>query len=106
MRFSIIPSASLLIASMSLPASSAMAFSVVTDEGAWCWFADPRALHHENKTLGIDKTYIGNLGNIKAEEYDFNKGTKETVLIRSWFQPDDHDNPTFIALPDGRVVVL
>lgn len=94
---------------MSLPASSAMAFSVVTDEGAWCWFADPRALHHENKALGIDKTYIGsidNLGNIKAEEYDFNKGTKETVLIRSWFQPDDHDNPTFIALPDGRVVVF
>lgn len=21
----------------------------VTNEGAWCWFADPRALHFENK---------------------------------------------------------
>lgn len=97
-----------------IPALFAAAVSVqsavtVSPSGAWCWFADPRALHHENETLGINKTYVGsidNMGNIIAEEYDFNSGLKESVLIRSWFQPDDHDNPTFIALPDGRVVVF
>lgn len=85
------------------------AATIATSDGAWCWFADPRALHHENSQLNINRTYIGsidNLGNIKAEDYDFNSGKKSTVLIRSWFQPDDHDNPTFIALPDGRVVVF
>ena len=90
-------------------ALSAAAGSIVSPKGAWCWFADPRALHHDNKTLGIDKTYIGaidNMGNIIAEEYDFNSKSKESVLIRSWFQPDDHDNPTFMALPDGRVIVF
>lgn len=83
--------------------------SVVTPDGAWCWFADPRALHHKNEKLGIDKTYIGsidNMGNIIAQEFDFNTDSQETVLIRSYFQPDDHDNPTFIALPDGRVIVF
>ena len=27
----------------------------VTAEGAWCWFADPRALHYENKKGTINK---------------------------------------------------
>ena len=33
--------------------------SVVTPEGAWCWFADPRALHYENADGSINSTYIG-----------------------------------------------
>ena len=32
---------------------------VVADEGAWCWFADPRALHYENEAGTINATYIG-----------------------------------------------
>ena len=28
----------------------------ITSEGAWCWFADPRALHYENKTGTIKPT--------------------------------------------------
>ncbi len=99
----------ILFASMAFCATGASATSIATEDGAWCWFADPRAIHHENKSLGIYKTYIGsidNLGNIKAEEFDFNTGKKQSVLIRSWFQPDDHNNPTFLALPDGRVIVF
>ena len=28
------------------------------------------------------------------------------MLIRSWFQPDDHNNPTFLVLPDERVMIF
>lgn len=48
----------------------------VTSEGAWCWFADPRALHYENEKGTINKTYIGYIdihGNIKAMQYDFKR---------------------------------
>ena len=31
---------------------------------------------------------------------------KNEVLIRSYFQPDDHDNPTFLILPDERVMLF
>ena len=68
----------------------------VTSEGAWCWFADPRALHYENEKGTINKTYIGYIdihGNIKAMQYDFKKKRQDEVLIRSYFQPDDHNNP-------------
>lgn len=81
----------------------------VTPEGAWCWFADPRALHHCSADGSIDHTYIGYIdvhGNIKAMQYDFKTGQQEEVLIRSCFQPDDHDNPTFLVLPDERVMVF
>lgn len=81
----------------------------VASEGAWCWFADPRALHYESKDGSINKTYIGYIdvhGNIKGMQIDRNNNRKEEVLIRSWFQPDDHNNPTFLVLPDERVMVF
>lgn len=84
-------------------------FGEVSPEGAWCWFADPRALHYENADKGIDRTYIGYIdvhGNIKATQIDWKNNKSEEVVIRSYFQPDDHDNPTFLALPDGRVMVF
>lgn len=83
--------------------------SIVTDEGAWCWFADPRALHYENAEGTINSSYIGYIdvhGNIKATQYDFLTGRRSEVLIRSYFQPDDHDNPTFLVLPDERVMIF
>lgn len=81
----------------------------VAAEGAWCWFADPRALHYENKEGTINKTYIGYIdihGNIKVMQYDFQKKEQEEVLIRSYFQPDDHNNPTFLVLPDERIMIF
>lgn len=84
-------------------------FAEISPEGAWCWFADPRALHYENADKGIDRTYIGYIdvhGNIKATQINWKNNKSEEVLIRSYFQPDDHDNPTFLTLPDGRVMVF
>ena len=83
--------------------------TVVADEGAWCWFADPRALHYENEGGTINATYIGYIdvhGNVKATQYDWVTGRKTDVLIRSYFQPDDHNNPTFVVLPDERVMIF
>lgn len=81
----------------------------MADEGAWCWFADPRAIHYESPTGDINRSYIGYIdvhGNIKAVQYDFLSGERKEVLIRSYFQPDDHNNPTFLVLPDGRIMIF
>ena len=83
--------------------------NVVADEGAWCWFADPRALHYENSAGTINATYIGYIdvhGNVKATQYDWLTNRKTDVLVRSYFQPDDHNNPTFVVLPDERVMIF
>lgn len=81
----------------------------VVQEGAWCWFADPRALHYENADRSVNATYIGYIdvhGNVKATQYDWLTGRQTDVLVRSFFQPDDHNNPTFLVLPDERVMIF
>ncbi|MBQ8968463.1 MAG: BNR repeat-containing protein [Bacteroidaceae bacterium] len=83
--------------------------NVVAQEGAWCWFADPRALHYENTAGTINATYLGYIdvhGNVMATQYDWLTGRKTDVLVRSYFQPDDHNNPTFLVLPDERVMIF
>ncbi|MCR4602533.1 MAG: BNR-4 repeat-containing protein [Prevotella sp.] len=81
----------------------------MTDEGAWCWFADPRATHYQNDAGTINMSYIGYIdvhGNIKATQYNWITGARNEVLVRSYFQPDDHNNPTFLVLPDQRVLII
>ena len=81
----------------------------IAEEGAWCWFADPRALHYENESGTINSSYVGYIdvhGAVKAVQYDFLKGRRTEVMVRSWFQPDDHNNPTFLVLPDERVMIF
>ncbi len=75
--------------------------NILEKEGAWCWFADPRAISHKGRT------FIGCIdvhGNIKA--IMLHEGKKTEVLVRSNFQPDDHDNPTFLVLPDDRIMII
>ena len=100
-----------MLTMLTINSASAVSFKsqVVADEGAWCWFADPRALHYENSAQTINATYIGYIdihGNVKATQYDWLTGRKTDVLVRSYFQPDDHNNPTFVVLPDERVMIF
>ncbi len=81
----------------------------LTDEGAWCWFADPRSIAYKNEEGTLDFSIIGYIdvhGNIKATQVNNLTNTVEEVLIRSNIQPDDHNNPTFLVLPDERIIVF
>src|SRR5574344_13517 len=87
--------------------------TTIAEEGAWCWFADPRALRITNSIPGgtkdVDRNimgYIDRHGSIKLTQVDWKTETTEDVLVRSYFQPDDHTKPSFIPLPDGRILVF
>jgi hypothetical protein len=99
----------LLLAALTSIHAAGFSGNTVAEEGAWCWFADPRALHYENQEGTINATYAGYIdihGSIKATQVDWLTGTTSEVLIRSWFQPDDHDNPAFLVLPDERIMII
>lgn len=92
-----------------LSADRDITINTLNEEGAWCWFADPRALHYQNEQGSINSTYIGYIdvhGSIKATQINHLTNCKTEVLIRSWFQPDDHNNPTFLVLPDERIMIF
>ncbi len=81
----------------------------IEDEGAWCWFGDPRAVNFTNEEGTIDVTVIGYIdvhGSIKATQINNLTNKVDEVLIRTNIQPDDHNNPTFVMIPDGRIVVF
>lgn len=81
----------------------------VEDEGAWCWFADPRSITYKNDEGTLDFSIIGYIdihGDIKATQINHINNEVSEVLIRSNIQPDDHNNPTFLVLPDERIMVF
>jgi hypothetical protein len=101
-------SAAALLSTNSMKADTFSGYQV-SREGAWCWFADPRAIHYENEQQTINASWLAYIdvhGNVKASQYDFLTGKRNEVLVRSYFQPDDHNNPTILVLPDERVLII
>lgn len=80
--------------------------ATLTEDGAWCWFADPRGFYHQ----GIqERTYLGWItrsGDVQAAQYDHRSGQLDTVTVRTAFQVDDHGNPSLLLRPDGHVMIF
>jgi hypothetical protein len=71
--------------------------------GAWCWFADPRAVQ-----LG-GTTYAGWLderGNVLVAAYDEAGRRLRAVTVRRDLGADDHNNPVLLVEPDERLTVF
>ena len=70
------------ICSESPEVSSSFSGYEITPKGAWCWFADPRALHYENQSGTIRSTYIGY---IDVHQLLFTKGTNNDLPMTRWY---------------------
>ncbi len=71
-------------------------------EAYWCWFQDPRAVCHNNIT------YIASVnahGDLVVSSYASATNKRESVIIDSDFQKDDHACPTLQIMPDGKITV-
>jgi hypothetical protein len=106
------PAALLTLAALALfgtlsPAAASAAPKVRSlGGGAWCWFADPRGVHHEGT---YNRTYVGWLdrqGDVKLASYDHNTRLRTTVVLHWALGVDDHNNPSLHVLPDGRLMVF
>ena len=73
------------------------------DDGAWCWFSDPRAVEHSGKT------YISSVtseGDITITAYNHKTGTLTHHVVFEKLQADDHVVPSLLFLPDGRLMIF
>lgn len=74
--------------------------------GAWCWFADPRAIHF----VGAHRrTYVGWIdreGSIQVLSHDHDSGEELVRRLRRRLQVDDHDNPALLVRPDGHLLAF
>jgi len=69
--------------------------------GAWTWFNDPRAMR-VGDTLLVGA--VGPDGSITA--LTRKHGQWQEQRIEGPGKPDDHDNPAFLHLPDGRILAF
>jgi rhamnogalacturonyl hydrolase YesR len=89
--------------SLSCAALPGEQFLEVTDDGGWCWFADPRAVTRDGKTYA---GWVTEDGSVQAAQMDHITRKVSTVTLHEKYQRDDHDNPSFLFLPDGRLMAF
>jgi len=75
-------------------------YAAVTGDGAWCWFSEPRALQVNGKTY---TGWVTTDGSVQVGELDGSNRPAKIFTLHEKFERDDHDNPAFLALPDGRI---
>jgi rhamnogalacturonyl hydrolase YesR len=78
----------------------------LASDGAWSWFADPRAVYYEGR---LKRTYAGwvtSAGDIQVAAYDHKTGRSEAITLKAKLERDDHASPAILIQPDGRLRVF
>jgi hypothetical protein len=87
----------------------------LNDNGAWSWFMDERALVDQDKLIVASVRAVGgfrshagdpNWGNVEVSVLDIASGATSRTVLHPHFEQDDHDNPAFLRLPDGRYLAV
>ncbi len=78
--------------------------NVLTDDGAWCWFSDPRAIYSGDNRIVTG--WVTRDGSVEAASLDLKSGKTVTKTLYPQLEVDDHDNPAFLKLSDGNVLAM
>jgi hypothetical protein len=70
--------------------------------GAWSYFGDPRAISHDGHTF---TGWISTTGNVWVARLTKGGKLSKHLLFRGLGR-DDHNNPSLVFKPDGRLVVF
>lgn len=100
MRFRIYPL--VLLATLVYVTPATAATITPAQDGAWCWFADPRAISSNGHT------YVGavtSTGDIEITDFDHATKARVTAVLHRSLNIDDHAAPALQIRPDGRLVV-
>src|SRR5690554_137830 len=75
-------------------------------DAAWCWFSDPRAIYHKGEKEAIYFGYINSKGDVVAKSLNLENGEEIEYILHESLQVDDHNVPTFLFLPNGKILTF
>jgi len=87
----------------------------LNDNSAYSWFSEPRAIIcGDNLIAGSVRavdTFRGGQndpawGSVEISVCDLNNGHVSHKVLHPYFDQDDHDDPSFLPLPDGRLIAV
>ncbi len=86
---------------------SGQSIKTITEDGAWCWFSDPRAIYAGKEgNRQVITGWVTKEGDIEAASLNLTSGQISKKVIYPDLQEDDHDNPAFLELPDHRILSM
>jgi len=75
----------------------------LTDDGAWCWFSDPRAIAVDHI---IYTGWVKSNGSIEAVNLDLTSGDITSNELYFRLEKDDHNNPAFAVTNTGDIIAM
>lgn len=75
------------------------AYPSLTNDGAWCWFSDSRAIYSSNH---IVTGWVTKNGTIEASSLNPETGKIASINLANKLETDDHNNPAFVRV-NGEV---
>jgi hypothetical protein len=101
-RFLAVVSSILLFQSLTFGQS----IKTLTEDGAWCWFSDPRAIYTKGNTPQVLAGWVSKDGSIVSASLNLQTEQIQTKVLYPRLEVDDHDNPAFLQLPDQRILSM
>jgi hypothetical protein len=81
-------------------------YATIGANAMWVWYGEPKAVYYEGKRK---QTYLGWLskkGEVTIASIDHVTGHTMTKVINPNWPVDDHNHPSLLMLPDGRLMVI
>ena len=75
----------------------------LTNDGAWCWFSDPRAIAVDNFII---TGWVKSDGTIESVKFNIQNQTYTTSELYYKLEHDDHDNPSFALTGNGKIIAM
>lgn len=80
--------------------------SLVAQDAAWCWFSDPRAVYYKGEREAIYFGFINSKGDVVSKSINLENGQSTEYTLHERLEVDDHNVPTFLFLPDGKLLAF
>lgn len=75
----------------------------LTNDGAWCWFSDPRAIVVDDYVIA---GWVKANGTVEAAKYDIDSGSIKTHELYYKLERDDHNNPAFVLTGNNEILAM
>src|SRR5699024_1817165 len=78
---------------------------VLSEDGAWCWFSDPRAIYAgKDDDRKIVTGWVTKKGDIVTASLELDSKEIKTKILYPELEVDDHNNPAFLELPNHEIL--
>jgi hypothetical protein len=92
-----------LVAVLAAAPAAGAARRVELGSGAWSWFSDPRAVYsHGAVWVG----WVNRRGAVQVARQDRRSGRVRVKTIKRGLGRDDHNDPSLLVRPDGRITAF